>query len=221
LIQLDDLKPPALAKLAPAVFLTLETSPGNFQAWVALAAAKDEDFARRLKNGVGADISASGAVKLAGSVNFKQKYAPNFPHVAIRSTYPGRVTTTDALNRLGVVARPEAPKVRIAPSETRPGPDSGKWPSWSKCLERAPPSETHQGKNRQSIADFTWCMIAADWGWRVDEIARRLLEESPKARENGQAYAQKTAERAAQAALRNQPARTAQRRQWNTRRPGA
>ena len=32
-IQLDDLKADQLTRLAPAVFLTLETSPGNFQAW--------------------------------------------------------------------------------------------------------------------------------------------------------------------------------------------
>jgi hypothetical protein len=34
-IQLDDLKADQLALLAPAVFLALETSPGNFQAWAA------------------------------------------------------------------------------------------------------------------------------------------------------------------------------------------
>src|SRR4051812_19398854 len=36
-IQLDDLQADQLIPLAPAVFLALETSPGNFQAWVALA----------------------------------------------------------------------------------------------------------------------------------------------------------------------------------------
>src|SRR5215217_2891554 len=37
-IQLDDLKSARLAPLRPPVFLALETSPENFQAWVALAA---------------------------------------------------------------------------------------------------------------------------------------------------------------------------------------
>jgi hypothetical protein len=45
-IQLDDLKADQLALLAPAVFLALETSPGNFQAWVALAGIEDRDFIR-------------------------------------------------------------------------------------------------------------------------------------------------------------------------------
>jgi len=38
-VQLDDLKAGKLAQLAPAVFLTLETSPGNFQAWAAIPGA--------------------------------------------------------------------------------------------------------------------------------------------------------------------------------------
>src|SRR5271156_5311803 len=44
-IQLDDLKADNLTRLAPAVFLTLETSPGNFQAWVAMPGAEDKEFA--------------------------------------------------------------------------------------------------------------------------------------------------------------------------------
>lgn len=218
-IQLDDLKPPALAKLAPAVLLTLESSPGNFQAWVALAAPRDEDFARRLKKGLGADKTASGATKIAGSVNFKEKYAPNFPKIAIHDEHRGRMTTVDELERLGVVAPPEAPKVSASAAPTRPGPDDGKWPDWTRCLDRAPPSQTHKGKNRQSIADYIFALISAQRGWSVDETTRRLLEVSPKARENGKAYAQKTAERAAEAAARNQAARTAQ-QQRRQRSPG-
>ena len=43
-IQLDDLKADKLPALAPAVFLALETSPGNFQAWVALAETRGQGF---------------------------------------------------------------------------------------------------------------------------------------------------------------------------------
>jgi RepB DNA-primase from phage plasmid len=49
-VQLDDLKPDMLARLAPAVFLILKTSPGNFQARVAIEGA-DKDLARRLRKG--------------------------------------------------------------------------------------------------------------------------------------------------------------------------
>src|SRR3954469_16269988 len=42
-IQLDDLTTPQLPSLAPAVFLALETSPANFQAWVALQEIPGKD----------------------------------------------------------------------------------------------------------------------------------------------------------------------------------
>ena len=70
---------PAEARLRPVSFLILRTSPGNFQAWVAVADA-DADFARRLRKGAGADLTGiSGATRVSGSLNFKQKYAPAFP----------------------------------------------------------------------------------------------------------------------------------------------
>ena len=42
-------------------------------------------------------------------------------------------------------------------------------------------------------------MIAIDWGWSVDETAARLMEESSKAQENGEAYAARTVANAAAA----------------------
>jgi hypothetical protein len=52
-------------------------------------------------------------------------------------------------------------------------------------------------------------MIAITWGWRVDDAADRLMEESGKAHANGQAYAQLTARNAALAVerRRQQPKR--------------
>jgi hypothetical protein len=88
-IQLDDLSKEGLERVKPAAFLGLETSPGNFQAWVAIpAGGADKDFARRLRKGAGADDTASGATRVAGSLNFKDKYAPNFPRVQIAIASP-------------------------------------------------------------------------------------------------------------------------------------
>jgi hypothetical protein len=210
-IQLDDLKADQLILLAPAVFLALETSPGNFQAWVVLAGSEDRDFARRLRKGTGADATASGATRIAGSLNFKDKYAPHFPRVALHCANPGRLATAAELDRLGLVAPPDPDRTMRPPARSRPGTGVRKWPSYERCLERAPPSQGSPGENRHSIADFTWCLIAADWGWPVEEIAARLLEESTKARDNGHAYALKTATRAAEAADRN-AVKTAERR---------
>lgn len=89
LIQLDDLDGATLARVTPAAFLILATSPGNHQAWVAVEGWSGVDFARRVRKATGADPSASGAARVAGSVNFKRKYEPNFPTVAILETRAG------------------------------------------------------------------------------------------------------------------------------------
>jgi len=208
-IQLDDLAPANLTRLAPAVFLILETSPGNFQAWVAMAAAEDKELARCLRKGTAADATASGATRVAGSLNFKEKYAPNFPRVAIRETNPGRLTTAAELKRLGLVAEPETqPPLRISPARARPGPGSRKWPSYARCVDGAPLNQDGTGPDI-SKADFVWCMTSITWGWSVDETAARLIEESAKAQANGDRYAILTARNAAAAVerRRQQPRR--------------
>ncbi|MGE0372936.1 MAG: DNA-primase RepB domain-containing protein [Gammaproteobacteria bacterium] len=210
-IQLDDLRSDRIQAVAPAVFLALETSPGNFQAWVALAACEDRDFARRLRKGCGADPTASGATRVAGSLNFKDKYAPDFPQVAIRRAQPGRLTDAEELSQLGLVAAPEpvatrAPRMAFSPG--RPGPGIRKWPSYDRCLDGAPLNSEETGPDT-SRADFVWCMTAITWGWPVAETAERLMEESTKARTNGRGYADLTARNAALAVerRRQQPRR--------------
>jgi RepB DNA-primase from phage plasmid len=199
LIQLDDLNEDTARHVAPYSFMTLCTSPGNFQAWVAVADA-NPDFARRLRKGAGADPSASGATRISGSVNFKAKYAPTFPLVEITESREGNIVTRDALERAGLVAPPEQPKEPIRVSPTYTGPR--KWPSYTRCVANAPP--VHGGDHRPDIskADFTWCMTAIDWGWSIEATAARLMEESAKAQENGEHYALTTAQNAAGAIAR-------------------
>jgi hypothetical protein len=55
------------------------------------------------------------------------------------------------------------------------------------------------GRPDISRADFTFCLIAIKWGWSVEETAERLMQESSKAQENGEAYAMRTARNAAAA----------------------
>src|SRR3954466_13642605 len=144
-VQLDDLKTNQLTPLAPAVFLTLETSPGNFQAWAALRGMEDKDFARRLRKGTGADATASGATRVAGSLNFKDKYAPDFPRVRIAASQPRRTTTTAELEQLGLVTPPEevAP-LPVSPARSIPG-SSRKWPSYAKAIDGAPLNSEETG----------------------------------------------------------------------------
>jgi hypothetical protein len=217
-VQLDDLDVGGLGRVGEAAFLTLETSPGNHQAWVAVSGLSTpeeaKDFARRLRKGAGADHSASGATRVAGTANYKRKYEPHFPTVRINSTAPGRIVTKEQLEAMGLVAAPEpkitaqaftarTPQVRTSQqSATR----AKVWPDYARSLAGAPPSRDGSGPDR-SMADFTWCMTAIDWGWSIEDTAQKLPEVSEKAHERVQlrdeGYPLITAQNAAAAVERN------------------
>lgn len=212
LIQLDDLTGAKADRITPHAFMVLETSPGNFQAWVAVEKGASEDFSRRLRKGNGpepfADLSASGATRIAGSRNFKTKYAPAFPLVAITQTNPGYITDSAMLELAGFVAAREEtrPAAKAAPFRISPERRSRKaWPSYQICIQGAPRAN---GEDKPDIsrADFTWCRTAIEWGWSREDTAERLMTLSSKAKENGEAYATATASRAA-ASVERQPYR--------------
>jgi hypothetical protein len=71
------------------------------------------DFSRRLRKGSGADASASGATRVSGTVNYKRKYEPDFPTVAILQAFPGRIVTPQQLHVLGLVAAPSSFILRL------------------------------------------------------------------------------------------------------------
>jgi len=75
-----------------------------------------------------------------------------------------------------------------------------------RCVENAPLNHAQTGPDI-SRADFFWCLMAAQRGWGVEEIAARLMELSAKARENGESYARATARNAAGACNRQQRSR--------------
>jgi hypothetical protein len=202
LIQLDDLDADAEAKLRPVSFLTLCTSPGNYQAWVAVTDA-DADFARRLRKGAGADPSASGATRISGSLNFKEKYAPAFPRVETVHSRSGLIVTRSDLEDLGVVAPLEKTASTPAPVRVSERSSRRTWPSYQRCVQGAPPARNGDRPDI-SRADFTFCLLALDWGFGVEETAARLMQESGKAKENGETYALRTAQNAAAALERRQ-----------------
>jgi hypothetical protein len=201
LIQLDDLGEYMAARLRPASFLILRTSAGNYQAWVAVSDG-DAGFARRLRKGAGADLTASGATRVSGSLNVKGKYAPAFPAVETVHTSPGLIVTQAELEALGIVAPPEKTDP-AAVRFSRRKPDARGWPNYQRCVEKAPPARSGDRPDI-SRADYTFCLLAIDWGHSVEETAARLMQESGKAQENGEAYALRTAQNAAAALARRQ-----------------
>lgn len=197
LVQLDDLEQEQLERVRPAAFLILRTSPKErgYQAWLAVQGG-DREFTSRLKRGTGADLSASGSVRMAGTGNYKRDYKASFPTLAIEEAHPGRIVTREELESVGLPAA--APEKRQPPASplrcSTDRPLRLAWPDWNLCLKEM----LARGKKR-SAADFYFACIANDRYKRTpEEIADKLMEESSKAKENGYDYALGQAERAAE-----------------------
>jgi RepB DNA-primase from phage plasmid len=199
LVQLDDVSASVADRLEGSALLTLRTSPKNYQVWIAVPECSP-GFVRRLRQGCGADPSASGATRVAGSVNFKRKYAPDFPSVNLERAAPGRTVNPAKLEELGLVAGDE-PNSFCRPARVSLVRQTKRWPSYERCLLQAPLAH---GSERPDVsrADFTFCLLAIDWGWSVEETSECLLQRSRKAQQNGESYARRTAERAAAAISR-------------------
>jgi hypothetical protein len=90
-IQLDDLAADKLPALAAAMFLIIETSPGNHEAWLALPGEHDREFARRVSAAPAPMLPPAVRPRSPAALNFKDKYAPDFPRVTIREAQPGRM----------------------------------------------------------------------------------------------------------------------------------
>jgi hypothetical protein len=107
------------------------------------------------------------------------------------------VVTRAELESIGVVAAAEKAAPAANPA-SRGRAEARGWPSYQRCVEKAPPARSGDHADI-SRADFTFCLLAIDWGWGVEETAARLMRESAKAQAEGEAYACRTAQNAAAA----------------------
>jgi hypothetical protein len=112
----------------PAMFFIIETSPGNHQDWLEMPGAYDREFARRVRRRRRSHGERRDQDR--GSLNLKDRYARDFPRVAIREAQPGRKTSPAELERLGLLA--PLPAARPFPRGT------DKWPLCPVCLDKAP-----------------------------------------------------------------------------------
>ena len=142
-----------------------------------------------------ADLSASGATRIAGSRNFKTKYAPAFPLVAITQTNAGNVTDSAMLELAGFVAPPEEtrPAAKAAPFEFHRSGAAGRHGQAIKFVFRAHREPTAR------ISRTSAAPISHGAGRRLNGAGagnippNRLMTLSSKAKENGEAYATATA----------------------------
>lgn len=197
LIQLDDLTPTNIERVKEFAFAIIETSRGNFQVWLAVTDA-NEETTRRLKKATGADATASGAVRVCGTKNWKPKYAPDFPTVRLIESQPGRTTTQTELQARGILKETEEPKT--TPPRAPRFFQSRAWPDYARCLRDAPTRNSSEEKDT-SRADWQFALIAADRGFTAEEIATEIMKLSEKAKQEGQRYAERTAQRAFQSVM--------------------
>ena len=80
LIQLDDLGQEMAERLHEVSCLILETSPGNYQAWVALPAEEaDQDFARHIRKALGQTPMPAAPCASPGVSISSRSMLPTFP----------------------------------------------------------------------------------------------------------------------------------------------
>jgi len=201
--QLDDLKVGQIDRVREMAFLTVETSRGNFQVWIAIEGG-DEAFVKRLIKGIGSDPRANCSGRVAGSPNVKLKYAPDFPMVRIVGLQPGRTVTPAELESLGLITAPAAARA-LVPVHFRGSDVSRGWPDYDQCLRGAPPRA--DGLPDRSRADYLWCKWAIERGQSMDAVQVRLPEVSEKARHESRHgnrnYVQRTVNAATKAAVRS------------------
>lgn len=184
LVQLDDLSEQRARTLRRFAFMQVETSPGSHQVWLAVDGGTKE-LARRLKRGIGSDPGASGAVRLAGSRNFKRCHAPTFPMVrVVWSDIKHPFIDAAVLETSALLAEPLEPLKALSKVIVSRPPNA--WPDYERCIDGAP--ETEHGGPDYSRADFTWCLIALQkfrWIAKPQAVAEKLAGLSPKAHGRG------------------------------------
>jgi hypothetical protein len=187
LIQLDDLDAKQLSLTDGLTFLLVRTSPtakGN-QAWVCIE-SDDNSIISRVKEDVASDKSASGCVRLAGSLNAKLNHrdaSGAFPTVRVVEVIEGLLVQADELKKRGLLADPIPESVK----EEFVGEEKRSWPNYDDFLNKQNPDWKRSG------ADTAWCATAmnpdlpyAHLPWATAEM---LMQVSEKARERGFVYA--------------------------------
>lgn len=181
LIPLDDLGYELMETLSSYAFRCIETSPGNYQVWLAVRDGSP-DFAKRLKQTFGADLGANGSGRVAGSHNVKPEHLLAYgaaPLVRIVHSMTGLICVESDFNSFNLVeAEKVAPPVDATPRH-QPKYKPTKWPSYE------------DGRLDRSTEDYHFVHECWELGWQFwpEAIVDKLMELSEKAQDRGQSYA--------------------------------
>jgi hypothetical protein len=214
LVQLDDLTAEVVARVQQFAFCVTETSPGSFQAFVAvwLGATDYKQTKQGMIVATGADKGATGALRLAGSFNTKQKHRRadgSYPRVRLVMVEHSRIVTVADLRAVGLyvdvppVSHPPAPSAtQIAPHKRRRVGSARRVPSYDKALQSVQVKD--DGEPDRSAADLLFAVTCFRWRPPLspDEVAALLMQHSEKARKRKDAdwYIQNTINEALQRA---------------------
>ena len=188
-VQIDDCDERSREFLEPLAFATIETSPGSFQAWLAIDGAKDiQNVRRRILRGLAGhglqgNGGSHGALRWPGSFNFKpnRRGPAGSPVVRLVSVQPGVTVSLDELAGFGLL--PALPVSEIVTTATHF--KGRRWPDYQRCLSDM--AARHADKDSiRSEADAQFVALSLDRGFSESEIAGKLLEISGKAQERGQ-----------------------------------
>ncbi|MFL6207473.1 MAG: DNA-primase RepB domain-containing protein [Pyrinomonadaceae bacterium] len=208
-VQVDDCDATAHARLLPFSFFAAETSPGNFQNWLALPpdltqTQRDEIKERllrqlnpthdpKLPNG-----GAHGAIRLPGSLNCKEKYRERFgayPRVRLTHAHMGRVVSPLELEHAGLLAAPKLKPVPVSvPGNTKL--PTGAWPDYHHYLATSP--RNADGGDDRSKADIRFAMACLGAGFPRHAVEAQLESLSTKAQGRRDGYAATTVDHALQ-----------------------
>ncbi len=208
-LQLDDLTGETIKKLKAYAFIAVQTSdmskkPTAFQAWLCLENC-GKSVLDELKQRLGADYHATGSVRMAGSINFKKTYDPDFPTVAVTYANCGQVLTIQDLKQHGFLPddfEPSEPGEAVEKKVTttnKNAPTKGNkiWPDYASSLKGA--ARKANDEPDRSDADFRWCCTCWHWGFRdKPEVIKRLMQysRSNKIVAQREEYAKRTVDRA-------------------------
>jgi hypothetical protein len=197
-IQLDDINANAVQLIRGFSCLVLETSPENYQSFVVIprvsGKAEEESIRRQLIQAVGADEGATGAARLAGSLNVKDKHrSPDgrFPRVRLVSIAHSRSVAVSELKEAGFIKDSLAEGVAVAPQPEVESKRRRRRPPVYEMAVQAVRAK-HDGQVDRSAVDAHYAVVCLDWGFTFDETVDLLRMNSPKAAERSDDYVVRT-----------------------------
>lgn len=203
IIQVDEASAEVMQILAPVSFMTVETSKGNGQVWLALPQGLDASEIEPVKDRLftvlkakGANKGASGGLRWIGTHNFKPErkaHDGSFPRVRLLAYTLGRVTTAEELDELGLLAAPQPkPQFKEKADSARQSRRATRAPSYDYAL--ASVKRKPNGDVDRSGVDLHYAVTCLNWGLTESETVDLLNTHSTKAQERRDGYAERVVE---------------------------